>query len=163
MNQAFRIGHGIDVHPFAAGRPCVLGGVTIAHPRGLAGHSDADALIHALCDALLGALGLPDIGYWFPPSDAQYRGIASIILLQQVMDKVRAAGYAVANVDVTVLAQEPKLAPHIPAMRRVLAPALGVDEQAVGIKATTTEALGFVGRGEGIEVHAVCLLSRATG
>ncbi len=162
MNPTFRIGHGIDVHPFAAGRKCILGGVELAHPRGLAGHSDADALLHALCDALLGALGLPDIGHWFPPGDAQYRDIASIRLLHQVMDKVRAAGYAVANVDVTVLAQEPHLAPHIPAMRRVLAPALGVDEQAIGIKATTTEALGFVGRREGIEVHAVCLLIRAT-
>ncbi len=160
MNQAFRIGHGIDVHPFIAGRKCVLGGVEITHARGLAGHSDADAVIHALCDALLGALGLPDIGYWFPPGDARYRDIASILLLRQVMDKVRAAGYAVANVDVTILAQEPKLAPHMPAMRRALAPALGVDEQAIGIKATTTEALGFVGRREGIEAHAVCLLSR---
>jgi 2-C-methyl-D-erythritol 2,4-cyclodiphosphate synthase len=163
MKQTLRIGHGIDVHPFAAGRKCVLGGVEIPHTRGLAGHSDADALIHALCDALLGALALPDIGHWFPSSDARYRDVASVRLLQEVMEKVRAAGYAVINVDITILAQEPKLAPHLAAMRRVLAPVLGVADDAIGIKATTTESLGFIGRCEGIEVHAVCLLGRAGG
>lgn len=163
MNQALRIGHGIDVHPFAAGRRCVLGGVEIPHERGLAGHSDADAVIHALCDALLGALALPDIGHWFPAHDARYRDIASVRLLREVMEKVRAAGYAVLNVDLTILAQEPTVAPYLAAMRRVLAPVLGVADDAVGIKATTTESLGFVGRREGIEVHAVCLLSRRGG
>jgi 2-C-methyl-D-erythritol 2,4-cyclodiphosphate synthase len=155
-----RIGHGTDVHAFTSGRPLVLGGVTIEHTHGLAGHSDADALIHAICDALLGALGLPDIGHWFPPGDPAYADIASTRLLERVMEMLRAAGWRVVNVDTTILAQAPKLAPHLPAMRRVLAPLLGVSDDCVGIKATTAESLGYVGRGEGIEVHAVCLLTR---
>lgn len=154
-----RVGHGIDVHPFAPGRALVLAGVSISSPRGLDGHSDADVVTHALCDALLGAAGLQDIGYWFPSSDTQYRNIRSIGLLDRVVAMVRDKGWVVVNADISILAREPKLQPHFDAMRVVLSTHLGVVPDAVGIKATTTESLGFVGRGEGIEAHAVCLLS----
>lgn len=154
----YRIGHGIDVHPFTPNRPLVLGGVTIPHDKGLAGHSDADALVHALCDALLGAAGLADIGHWFPNTDERYRNIRSLLLLEQVMALVAKEGYAVGNVDITVLAEAPKLAPYLDAMKKTLAPLLRIQPSALGIKATTTESLGFVGRKEGIEAHCVCLL-----
>jgi len=157
----FRIGHGIDVHAFSpdAARACVLGGVTIPGARGLAGHSDADALVHAICDAILGAAGLPDIGHFFPDTDPAYRNIRSTLLLERVVAEARKAGYTIVNVDTTVLAQTPRLAPYIAQMRAALAPVLGVEPSAVSIKATTTERLGFVGREEGIEAHAVCLLA----
>lgn len=153
-----RIGHGFDVHAFATGRDLILGGVKIDHPQGLLGHSDADVLIHAVCDALLGAAGLGDIGRHFPDSDPAYRGIDSRKLLRHVVARVRESGWAVGNVDATLIAQAPRLAPHIPAMRANLAADLGVFEADVNVKATTTERLGFTGRGEGIAAEAVCLL-----
>lgn len=155
-----RIGHGIDVHAFSdeAGRACVIGGVTIPGARGLAGHSDADVLIHAICDALLGAAGLPDIGHYFPDSDAAYKNICSTLLLERVVGEVRRKGFEIGNIDATILAQTPRLAPHVSMMRATLAQVMGISPHYIGIKATTTEHLGFVGRCEGIEVHAVCLI-----
>jgi 2-C-methyl-D-erythritol 2,4-cyclodiphosphate synthase len=157
----YRIGHGIDVHALCDGRPCVLGGVTVPSARGLAGHSDADVVVHALCDALLGAAALPDIGALFPDTDERYRGIASTHLLQQVVAAVHGKGYRIANADVTIMAEEPRLGPYVTAMRETLAALLGISTDAMGVKATTTEQLGFVGRAEGIEAHAVCLLCQA--
>ena len=154
-----RVGHGVDVHPFAPDRALVLAGVSIPSPRGLAGHSDADVVLHALCDALLGAAGMQDIGHWFPSSDEQYRSIRSTVLLDRVVAMIREKGWVVVNADISILAQEPKLQPYFEAMRVVLSTHLGIAPDAVGIKATTTESLGFVGRGEGVEAHAVCLLS----
>lgn len=153
-----RIGHGYDVHRLTAGRKLVLGGEEIPYELGLLGHSDADVLVHALMDALLGAAGMWDIGHAFPDTDPAYAGISSMVLLSRVMDRLRQQGYRVGNVDVTVLAQRPKLAPFIPAMRRRLAAALGVSEGRVNLKATTEEGLGFTGSGEGIAAHAVALL-----
>jgi len=155
-----RIGHGFDVHAFAAGRRLVLGGVTIPHERGLAGHSDADVLIHALCDALLGAAGLGDLGGHFPDTDPRYRDADSRTLLRQVMELLRESGLRVANVDTTVIAQAPRLAPHVEAMRENLAADLQLPVGRVNVKATTTEGLGFAGRGEGIASHAVVLLEQ---
>ncbi len=156
----YRTGSGTDVHAFAEGRPLVLGGVTIPADKGLAGHSDADVVVHAVCDALLGAAALGDIGRWFPDTDEQYSGISSAILLEKVVAEIRKRGFGVVNVDVTILAQAPKLSPYIDAMRDTLSPLLHVEKDAVSIKATTTEGLGFVGRGEGIEARAVCLIKR---
>ena len=153
-----RIGHGYDLHALAAGRRLVLGGVEIAHDRGPIAHSDGDVLLHALADALLGAAALGDIGQHFPDNDPAYAGVDSRALLRRVVTLVRAAGYSVANVDVTVLAQRPKLAPHRDAMRANIAADLGLDIGAVSVKATTTEGLGPVGREEAIAAHAVCLL-----
>lgn len=155
-----RIGHGFDVHAFAAGRRLVLAGVTIPHERGLAGHSDADVLIHALCDALLGAAGLGDLGGHFPDTDPRYRDADSRTLLRQVMELLRESGLRVANVDTTVIAQAPRLAPHVEAMRDNLAADLQLPVGRVNVKATTTEGLGFAGRGEGIASHAVVLLEQ---
>jgi 2-C-methyl-D-erythritol 2,4-cyclodiphosphate synthase len=156
-----RIGHGFDIHPFADGRRLVLGGVEIPHGKGLAGHSDADALLHAVCDAILGAMGLPDIGQHFPPSDQRFKDADSRRLLRQVVDMARRHGLqAIVNVDVAVLAEVPKLSPHIPAMRKIIAEILEVDESRIGIKATTCERLGAIGREEGIAASAVCLLER---
>ena len=157
----WRIGHGFDVHAFAQGRKLILGGVEIPHDKGLAGHSDADVLLHAICDALLGAAGLGDIGRHFPDSDAQYKGIDSRKLLRHVVGLLRERGWRVGNVDATIIAQAPKMAPHIPAMQAHIADDLGVAVEAVNVKATTTEKLGFTGRGEGIAVEAVCLLGKA--
>ncbi len=153
-----RVGHGFDVHAFAAERRLVIGGVGIPHALGLAGHSDADVLIHAVCDALLGAAGLGDIGRHFPDSDARYRGIDSRELLRHVAALLDTDGWRVANVDATIIAQAPRMAPHIPAMRERLAADLGLAPGAVNVKATTTERLGFTGRGEGIAAEAVCLI-----
>ncbi len=153
-----RIGHGYDAHRFAEGRPLVLGGVVIPYDKGLLGHSDADVLLHALMDAMLGAAALGDIGYHFPDTDEAYRGADSLQLLKQVGELLRGHGYALSNADVTVLAQAPKLAAYIPAMRAQIAGALDVSLAAVSVKATTTERMGFEGRGEGISCHAVCLL-----
>jgi len=153
-----RIGHGYDAHRFAAGRPLVLGGVTIPHDQGLAAHSDGDVLIHALCDALLGAAAVGDIGRHFPDSSRDYENIDSRILLCKVMALLHDRGWRVGNVDITVIAQKPKLASFVPAMRNKLAGDLQVDETQVNIKATTTEGMGFTGRGEGIAAHAVVLL-----
>ncbi|MBI2993636.1 MAG: 2-C-methyl-D-erythritol 2,4-cyclodiphosphate synthase [Gammaproteobacteria bacterium] len=153
-----RIGHGYDAHRFEPGRPLILGGVTIPFDRGLAAHSDGDAVIHALCDAMLGAAALGDIGNHFPDSDARLRNIDSRILLRRVMDLLRENGLKVGNADVTIVAQVPKLAAHIPAMRAHLAGDMNVDPGCISVKATTTEKMGFTGREEGIAVHAVVLL-----
>jgi 2-C-methyl-D-erythritol 2,4-cyclodiphosphate synthase len=157
----FRIGQGFDVHALVAGRPLILGGVTIPHGRGLLGHSDADVLLHAVTDALLGAAGLGDIGRHFPDTDPAHAGADSRVLLRQAMAAVRAAGWQVANVDATVIAQAPKILPFVPAMAANLAADLGVPAEAVNIKGKTTEKLGFTGRGEGIAAQAVALLARA--
>ncbi len=153
-----RIGHGYDVHRLTEGRKLILGGVEIPFERGLDGHSDADVLIHAVMDALLGAAAMRDIGVLFPDNDEQYRGISSMLLLQTVMDRLTEQGYRVGNVDVTVLAQRPKLKDYIPQMCEKLAEALRIPLGRVNIKATTEEGLGFTGNGEGIACHAVCLL-----
>jgi 2-C-methyl-D-erythritol 2,4-cyclodiphosphate synthase len=153
-----RIGHGYDVHAFATDRKLILGGVEIAHPRGLAGHSDADVLLHAVCDALLGAAALGDIGRHFPDSDLRYRGIDSRKLLRHVVALLDERGWRVGNIDATLIAQAPKMAPHIEAMRGNLAADLGIGVEAVNVKATTTEHLGFAGREEGIAAEAVCLI-----
>lgn len=153
-----RIGHGYDVHAFAEGRKLILGGVDIPYERGLDGHSDADVLAHALMDALLGAMRADDIGQLFPDTDPAYKGADSLVLLGHVADLARAGGFSIRDVDCTVAAQAPKLAPHRLAMRENLAKAMGVDVSQVGVKATTTEHLGFVGRKEGIAAWAVALL-----
>lgn len=153
-----RIGHGYDVHRLVEGRRLILGGVEIPWEKGLDGHSDADVLTHAVMDALLGAAGLGDIGRLFPDSDPKYAGISSLLLLQKVANCVEKAGYAVENVDATILAQRPKLAPHLPQMAERLAQTLGLLSSQVNVKATTEEGLGFTGNGEGMAAHAVCLL-----
>lgn len=153
-----RIGHGYDVHRLVPDRALILGGVRIPHTLGLLGHSDADVLVHAVMDALLGAAALGDIGKLFPDTDPQYKGIDSLLLLERVRDRVAEAGYEVENIDVTVIAQRPKLSPHIPEMRRNLCRVLGLEEGQVNIKATTEERLGFTGSEEGMACHAVCLL-----
>jgi 2-C-methyl-D-erythritol 2,4-cyclodiphosphate synthase len=153
-----RIGIGYDVHPFERGWPLVLGGVAIAHEAGLAGHSDGDALTHAIIDALLGAAGLGDIGRHFPSEDERYRGASSLDLLREVAGTVANAGYRVVNVDATIVAERPKLTPQFEAMRAALAAALGVEPEAVSVKATTSDGLGALGRGEGIGALAVALL-----
>lgn len=158
MTALPRIGHGVDVHRFGPGDFITMAGVRIAHDAGLVAHSDGDVALHALSDALLGALALGDIGKHFPDTDAQYAGADSRVLLRHVMGLVSANGYQVANVDVTIMAQAPKMAPHIAAMRAAIADCLAISVDAVSVKATTTEKLGFVGRQEGIEVHAVVLL-----
>ena len=155
---AMRIGHGFDAHRLVAGRPLVLGGVTIEHEKGLLGHSDADVLTHALCDALLGALGHGDIGRHFPDTDERFRGIVSLRLLEQVAALLAAEGYHLGNADITVVAQRPKLAPHLPAMRAIIAQTCQVAPAAINLKATTTEGMGYAGREEGISCHAVALL-----
>ena len=153
-----RIGHGYDVHKLVPDRYLIRGGVKIQHSLGLLGHSDADVLLHAVSDALLGAAGLGDIGKHFPDTDPQYKGADSLKLLQIVGEKVREAGYRVSNVDVTMIAQKPKLRPHIPQMQINIASAIGVDVSRVNVKATTEERLGFTGNEEGMACHAVCLL-----
>ncbi len=153
-----RIGHGYDVHRFAKNRALILGGTQIAFECGLDGHSDADVLLHAVMDALLGAAALRDIGYWFPDTDERYRGASSIELLKCVAQKIDEKGYRVENIDATVIAQKPKLSPFIPQMRERIAAALTIDADRVNVKATTEEGLGFTGRLEGIAAHAVCLL-----
>ncbi len=153
-----RIGHGFDVHAFAEGRRLIIGGVDIPHSRGLLGHSDADVLLHAICDALLGAAALGDIGKHFPDSDARFKGIDSRKLLRHVAALLAGRGWKVGNVDATLIAQAPKMAPHIPSMREHIAEDLGIAADQVNVKATTTEHLGFTGREEGIAAEAVCLI-----
>jgi len=153
-----RVGQGFDVHAFAEGRKLILGGVEIPYERGLAGHSDADVLVHAVCDALLGAAGLGDIGHHFPDSDPQYAGVDSMKLLDHVMQTLREKGWVLNNLDATVIAQAPKLAPYIATMLERFAKVMDVDADQLNIKATTTEKLGFTGRGEGIAAQAVVLL-----
>ncbi len=161
MNCDFRIGNGYDVHRLAPGLKLTLGGVEIPHTKGCVAHSDGDVMIHALCDALLGALALGDIGHHFPDSSDEFKGIDSKILLARVMDLIRGKGYSVCNADITIALQAPKIGSYVPAMRETLAGLLGVGVDCVSVKATTTERLGFVGRGEGCEVWAVCLLEKA--
>ena len=156
-----RIGQGYDVHRIAEGLPMWLCGVRIESPSGFVAHSDGDVAIHALCDALLGALALGDIGHHFPDSSDEFKGIDSKILLARVMDLARGKGYSVGNADITIALQSPKIGSYVPAMRETLAGLLGVGVDCVSVKATTTERLGFVGRGEGCEVWAVCLLEKA--
>ena len=158
---AFRIGQGFDVHPLVAGRRLVIGGVEIAHDKGLLGHSDADVLLHAISDALLGAAALGDIGRHFPDSDPRYKGIDSRELLRRVAGLVRETGFVPVNVDATIIAEAPRMAPHVPAMVANIAADLGIDSGCVNVKATTTEKLGFTGRGEGIAAQAACLLAGA--
>ena len=153
-----RIGHGYDAHRFAPGAKLVLGGVDIEFDRGLAAHSDGDVLIHALCDALLGAAGLGDIGRHFPDTSPEFAGIDSRILLRRVVALVRERGFGVVNADATIVAQAPRLAPHLDRMRALLAADLGIGVDGVNVKATTTEGMGFAGRGEGIAAHAVALI-----
>ncbi len=157
-----RIGHGYDVHRLVPGRALILGGVNIPHETGLLGHSDADVLLHAVMDALLGAAGLGDIGCHFPDTDPRYEGASSLALLGCVMGMLREKGYRVGNVDVTVLAQAPKLRPYIPQMIENMAAQLQVDTQCINVKATTEEGLGFTGAREGIACHAVCLLEKGS-
>ena len=155
-----RVGHGYDVHRLVEGRALILGGVTVPFDRGLLGHSDADVLTHAVMDALLGAAALGDIGQLFPDSDVAYAGADSIALLERVTALLREHGWQVGNVDATVVAQAPRLAPYIPEMRRRLAEAMGLDVDCVSVKATTEERLGFTGSGEGMAAHAVALIER---
>ena len=156
----FRVGNGYDVHQLAEGLPLVLGGVKIPHSKGCVAHSDGDVLIHALCDALLGALSLGDIGHHFPDTSDEFAGIDSRLLLARVAALIRGAGWEIVNVDNTLLAQKPKIAPYIGLMRARLAQTLGIPVDAVSVKATTTERLGFVGREEGVAAYATCLLRR---
>jgi 2-C-methyl-D-erythritol 2,4-cyclodiphosphate synthase len=156
----FRVGHGFDVHAFMPGDHLVMGGVSIPFDRAFLAHSDGDVLLHALCDALLGAVALGDIGQLFPDSDPTYAGIDSTILLSDVHDRVRALGWRIGNLDMTIIAQSPRMAPHIPAMRQRISEVLALRVDHINIKATTTERLGFTGRGEGIAAESVVLLYR---
>lgn len=155
-----RVGHGFDVHQFAEGRKLILCGVEIPHDFGLLGHSDADVATHAAMDALLGAASLGDIGRHFPDTDEQYRGADSLKLMEHVVNLVREKGYSISNIDITIIAQKPKLAASIPEMAQKIAAAAGLEQDRVNVKATTTEKLGFTGRGEGIAAEAVCALIR---
>ncbi|CAM3745646.1 2-C-methyl-D-erythritol 2,4-cyclodiphosphate synthase [Bordetella sputigena] len=163
MSIPFRVGQGFDVHALVTGRPLIIGGVTIPHTHGLQGHSDADVLLHAITDAILGGAALGDIGRHFPDTDPAYRGADSRVLLRAAMAKVLAAGWVVVNIDATVHAQAPKIGPHAAAMVRNVAADLGVDESVVNIKAKTNEGLGYLGRKEGIAATVVALLARAGG
>jgi len=167
MTQSFndsitqsRVGMGIDFHRFAEGRPLIIGGVTIPHTSGLVGHSDADVLTHALCDALLGAAGLGDIGTHFPDTDEHYRGVSSLALLEEVLSLLSHDRWRPVNVDVTVIAQEPRLTPHFPAMKQILGKTLHLSQDRIGLKATTSEGMGAIGRAEGISAFCVALIER---
>lgn len=162
MNElsSLRVGHGYDVHRLVENRALVLGGVTVPYEKGLLGHSDADVLVHAVMDALLGAAALGDIGHLFPDNDPAYEGADSLLLAGKVAQTLKENGFAVVNIDATVLAQRPKLAPYIPEMREKIAAALGITPERISVKATTEEGLGFTGEGLGIAAHAVCLLQK---
>jgi 2-C-methyl-D-erythritol 2,4-cyclodiphosphate synthase len=157
-HPGFRIGIGYDVHPLTEGRPLILGGVTILYHQGLAGHSDADCLVHAICDALLGGIAAGDIGRHFPDSDPQYKDVQSLLLLQKVAEMVAEKGFMIANIDATIVAQAPHLAPHLSQMEEMIAATVGVGKERVNVKATSTEGLGFPGRGEGIAAFAAALM-----
>lgn len=164
MNKpTFRVGFGFDVHQLEAGKDFWLGGIKIEHSKGIVGHSDADVLIHAVCDALLGAAGLRDIGHYFPNTDPKYKGIDSKKLLKEVVDKLTENGFGIGNLDCTVCAEQPKINPHIDEMKSVLAPILHVDNSDISIKATTNEKMGFIGREEGITAYAVTMIYRKSG
>ena len=160
MSDEMRVGMGVDAHAFADGRKLVLAGVEIPHARGLHGHSDADVVCHAACDAILGAAGLEDIGHLFPPGDPAYEGASSLGLLGDAWERVRAGGWELVNLDAVVILEEPRIAPHRDAMRASVARALGVEPSRVTVRATTTDRMGFTGRGEGAACHAVALLRR---
>lgn len=155
-----RVGFGFDVHQLTEGRDLILGGVQIPHTKGALGHSDADVLIHAICDALLGAAGLKDIGYYFPDTSAEFKGIDSKILLQRVMNLLDERGYNVGNVDASLILEKPKIKPYIDQMREALAPILKIETNDISIKATTNEKMGYVGREEGVAAYAVCLIEK---
>ena len=155
-----RIGHGYDVHKLVEGRKCIIGGVDIPSPVGLLGHSDADVLLHAVSDALLGAAAMGDIGHLFPDTDDRWRGADSLKLLEEVANQVKSKGYTINNIDSTIIAQAPKMAPHINDMRMNIATACGIDVDCVSVKATTEEGLGFTGAKEGISAHAVCIINK---
>jgi 2-C-methyl-D-erythritol 2,4-cyclodiphosphate synthase len=155
-----RIGHGYDVHKLVPDRKLIIGGVTIPHETGLLGHSDADVLSHAIADAILGAAGKRDIGYHFPDTDPQFKGISSLLLLSKVIEIIREDGYEIGNIDCTLIAQAPKIAPHIVDMIENIAKALNISAEDINIKATTEEKLGFTGRKEGISAHAVCIIEK---
>ena len=156
-----RIGHGYDVHRLCENRKLIIGGVEIEYEKGLLGHSDADVLLHAVSDSLLGAAAMGDIGGMFPDNDPQFKDADSLVLLKQVTQRLSASGYKTVNIDATIIAQKPKMSPHIPQMRANIASALGIDVDFVNVKATTEEKLGFTGSGEGISAHCVCLIERA--
>jgi 2-C-methyl-D-erythritol 2,4-cyclodiphosphate synthase len=156
-----RVGFGFDVHQLVENRPLVLGGVTIPHTKGALGHSDADVLIHAICDALLGAAGLKDIGYYFPDTSSEFKNIDSKILLRRVMDLLKERNYSVGNVDASLILEKPKIKPHIDEMRAVLSAILEIEVEDIAIKATTNEKMGYVGREEGVAAYAVALISKA--
>jgi 2-C-methyl-D-erythritol 2,4-cyclodiphosphate synthase len=158
MSVPFRVGFGFDVHPLIEGRKLVLGGVEIPNEKGCEGHSDADVLLHALCDALLGAAGLRDIGYYFPNSDEQYKNINSMLLLKEVFEKINGAGYKVGNADITLVLEAPKLKNYIEQMKENIASVLNIRKQDISIKATTNEGMGYVGRGEGVNAYAAVLI-----
>lgn len=160
MLPPIRIGQGYDIHPFQDGRPMVLGGVTFDTPYGLEGHSDADVLTHAICDALLGAAGLPDIGHYFPNTDPKYKGIDSQELLREVVATLRQKGWEIVNIDTALIAEKPKIYPQLDAMKNALAASAGIDPAQIGIKATTNEKLGSLGRAEGIAAHASALIHK---
>lgn len=155
-----RVGFGFDVHRLSEGRPCILGGIEIPHHKGPLGHSDADVLIHAICDALLGAANLNDIGYHFPDTAAEFKSIDSKELLLKVVGMIRDRGYSIGNIDTTLVLEQPKIAPHIEKMRETLASVMQLDGDDISIKATTNEKLGFIGRGEGVTAYAVALISK---
>jgi 2-C-methyl-D-erythritol 2,4-cyclodiphosphate synthase len=157
-DTGYRVGMGYDVHPLVENRPLILGGITIPHHHGLAGHSDADCLVHAICDALLGAVAAGDLGQHFPDTDPQYAGIAGLVLLQRVTEIVARKGWKITNIDATIVAQAPRLAPYRAQMKERIAATLEVEHERVNIKATTTEGLGFTGRNEGIAAYAVVLV-----
>jgi 2-C-methyl-D-erythritol 2,4-cyclodiphosphate synthase len=161
--SSIRIGNGYDVHRLVEGRKLILGGVQVPHSMGLDGHSDADALVHALCDALLGAIGGGDIGVYFPDTDPEWKGISSLLLLKEVMQMCRGKGFEIANADTVIVAQKPKLASHLPEMKKNIASAMNIEIEQINIKATTTEKLGFAGREEGIAAYAVALLVKNDG
>ena len=156
----YRVGIGYDLHPLAEGRPLVLGGVTIPFPRGLEGHSDADVLTHSLCDALLGAVGKGDIGHHFPETSPQYKGISSLILLERVMEIIVKGGYSIVNIDSVIIAEHPRLAPHIEQMKVKLSRVMKIEPEKISIKSTTSEGLGFLGRGEAIAAYTVALVAK---
>ena len=158
--QNIRIGQGYDIHCFNEGRPMILGGVSFDTPYGLDGHSDADVLTHAICDSLLGAAGLPDIGHYFPNTDPKYKNIDSQELLKEVAQAIRKEGYEIGNIDASLIAEKPKIAPRVDEMKTILAQSAGIQTNQIGIKATTNEGLGSLGRGEGAAAHATCLLAK---
>jgi 2-C-methyl-D-erythritol 2,4-cyclodiphosphate synthase len=158
MKKGSRIGYGYDVHPLGADRRLILGGIEVPHTKGLLGHSDSDVLVHAVCDALLGAMGEGDLGRHYPSSDLQYKGISSLKLLEDVMAKLKAKGYRVGNIDTVIVAQAPRLGPHLPAMQKKIAETAGIDPDLVNVKVKSGEGLDAVGREEGMIAHAVCLI-----